>query len=128
MFSDFTLKWLHLFRREYYFRRCHNMSYNCVISTLKFCSIFDFKQLTVPKNWIISQSNPFWLYGFQNESIHNSCLFLGFPFDRDPFLLPFQFVVIYGQFGIDESISPIFCALDLVKYWAINGFCGQEDH
>ena len=31
------------------------------------CSIFDFKQLTVPKNWISSQSNPFWLYGFCKE-------------------------------------------------------------
>ena len=31
------------------------------------CSIFDFKQLTVPKNWISSQSNPFWLYGFRKE-------------------------------------------------------------
>ena len=30
------------------------------------------------------------------KSIHKSCLFSGFPFGRDPFLLPFQYLVILG--------------------------------
>ena len=43
------------------------MSNSCATEKNEVCSIFDFKQLTVPKNWISSQSNPFWLYGFCKE-------------------------------------------------------------
>ena len=47
-----------------------------------------------------------------------SRLFWGFPLDRDPFLLPFQFVVIHDHLGIDGSISTIFrtCSGKILNY------------
>ena len=86
------------------------------------CSIFDFKQLTVPKNWISSQSNPFWLYGFRKE--HSQIISLlrisvwPWSFSLSPFHM-WSFMVALWPFMATSGSIYHFWIFDFVKYWTI---------